>query len=179
MADAGAREPDEFSVGQWPDWSFGKDPSSGYSGRTRGSVAVAAVMASLALIARAVGIAHHTGSGPLTSLAIGLLACYGIGCVLAPWYGPTALRRGRVAIVAVVFLLGAAPAVFLASPSYLTDLTPAAEGGPVFEGARHGGQQQPRPADDLVAPDRVSCWLMTLTSDLSFLRASGVRQPRS
>ncbi|MFF3981128.1 sensor histidine kinase [Streptomyces sp. NPDC001828] len=120
-----SREPDEFSVDQWPDWSFLNDPSGDASGRARGRVVVAVAMASasLALIARAVGIARHTGSGPLTFLVIGLLACYGISCVVASWYGPTVLRQGRVAIVAAVFLLGAAPAVLLASPSYLTDLT--------------------------------------------------------
>ncbi len=123
MTNVRARGQDEFSVGQWPDWSFWKAPSGGSSGRGRVAVAAAMASASLALTARAVGIAHHTGSGPLTSLVIGLLACYGIGCVLASWYGPTALRRERVVIVAAVFLLGAAPAVLLASPSYLTDLT--------------------------------------------------------
>ncbi|MFE2374025.1 sensor histidine kinase [Streptomyces sp. NPDC059398] len=125
MTDVSARDPDEFSAGQWPDWSFWKDqPGSprGY-GRSRVAVASATALASLTLIARALDIAHGTGPPLLTSLAIALVACYGIGCVLAPWYGPVALRRGRVAMVAALFVLGAAPAVLLASPGYLTDLT--------------------------------------------------------
>ncbi|MEV0845727.1 histidine kinase [Streptomyces sp. NPDC049954] len=125
MADVAARDPDEFSVGQWPDWSFWKDQPDGGGARNRGRVAVATAvsLASLTLIARAEDIAHGSGSPLLTSFAIGLVACYGVGCVLAAWYGPVARRRGRVAMVAVVFLLGAAPAVLLASPSHLTDLT--------------------------------------------------------
>lgn len=125
MIDMGVRDPDEFSAYRWPDWSFWKDQPDRHGVYDRGRVvlAVAMALASLTLIVRAVDIAHGTGSAPLTSLAIGLVACYGIGCLLAPWYGPRALRRGRVAIVAVMFLLGAAPAVLLVKPAYLTDLT--------------------------------------------------------
>ncbi|WP_030912265.1 sensor histidine kinase [Streptomyces sp. NRRL F-5126] len=125
MTVVGAHDPDEFSAGQWPDWSFWKDrPDSARGiGRGRAAVATATALASLTLIARAEDIAHGTAPALLTSLAIGLVACYGVGCMLAPWYGPMALRRGRVAIVAVLFLLGAAPAVLLAAPYYLTDLT--------------------------------------------------------
>ncbi|MFE7115897.1 sensor histidine kinase [Streptomyces sp. NPDC057654] len=143
MTDVGARDPDEFSAGQWPDWSFWKDQPDSPNGKGRGrgrgraAVATAAALASLTLIARAEDIAHGTRPLPLTSLAIGLVACYGLVCVLAPWYGPTALRRERVAIVAVAFLLGAAPAVLLATPSYLTDLTYALSIGLMLLPLRH------------------------------------------
>ncbi|MFC8082670.1 sensor histidine kinase [Streptomyces sp. NPDC057340] len=125
MIDMGVRDPDEFSAYRWPDWSFWKDQPGRHGAYDRGRVVVAVAMAlaSLTLIVQAVDIAHGTRSAPLTSLAIGLVACYGVGCLLAPWYGPMALRRGRVAIVAVMFLLGAAPAVLLGKPAYLTDLT--------------------------------------------------------
>ncbi|MCB5908205.1 sensor histidine kinase [Streptomyces pinistramenti] len=139
MTDVGARDPDEFSVDQWPDWNFWKDqpdsPRAG--GRGRVAVTTATALASLTLIARAEDIAHGSQRPLLTSLAIGLVACYGIGCILAPWYGPVALRRGRIAIVAVMFLLGAAPAVLLASPSYLTDLTYALSIGLMLLPLRH------------------------------------------
>ncbi|MFD7316974.1 hypothetical protein [Streptomyces sp. NPDC059883] len=46
-------------------------------------VATATALASLTPIARAEDIAHGTGPPLLTSLAIGLVACYVIGCVLA------------------------------------------------------------------------------------------------
>ncbi|WP_406151479.1 sensor histidine kinase [Streptomyces sp. NBC_01012] len=139
MTDVSAHDPEEFSVGQWPDWSFWKGRPGGSRARGRGRVAVATAMtlASLTLIARAEDIAHGTGSPLLTSLAIGLVACYGIGCMLAPWYGPAALRRGRIIIVAVMFLLGAAPAVLLASPSCLTDLTFALSVGFMLLPLRH------------------------------------------
>ncbi|MCX4722410.1 sensor histidine kinase [Streptomyces sp. NBC_01306] len=135
MTDVGVRDPDEFSAGQWPDWGFWKDQP----GSTRGRVAVATAtaLASLTLIARAEDIAHGSRPPLLTSLTVGLVACYGIGCMLAPWYGPVALRRGRVAIVAMMFLLGAAPAVLLASPSYLTDLTYALAIGLMLLPLRH------------------------------------------
>ncbi|AEN08025.1 MULTISPECIES: histidine kinase [unclassified Streptomyces] len=139
MSAVDARDPDEFSVGQWPDWSFWKNPPDGYRARSRGRVAVATAtaLASLTLIARARDIAHGTEPPLLTALAIGLVACYGIGCMLAPWYGPVALRRGRVTIVAVLFLLGAAPAVLLVSPYYLTDLTYALAIGLMLLPLRH------------------------------------------
>ncbi|MGW3524997.1 sensor histidine kinase [Streptomyces olivaceus] len=138
MTDVGpARDPDEFSADQWPDWSFWKDQSHSPRSRSRVAVTTAMATASLALIARAEDITHGTGPVLLTSVAIGLVACYGISCVLAPWYGPTALRRGRIAIVAVMFLLGAAPAVLLASPSYLTDLTYALAIGLMLLPLRH------------------------------------------
>ncbi|MET9256713.1 histidine kinase [Streptomyces sp. NPDC003717] len=139
MSDVDARDPDGFSIGRWPDWSFWKNPPDGPGARGRGPVALTAAtgLASLALIPRAVGIAHG-GTPPLrTSCAVGFLACYVVGCVLAPWYGPTALRRGRVVIVVVMFLLGSAPAVFLASPSYLTDLTFALAIGLMLLPLRH------------------------------------------
>lgn len=125
MTDVSPRDPDEFSAAKWPDWSFWKDQPDASGARSRGRVpvATAAALASLTLIARAEDIAHGDRPALLTSLAIGLVACYGVGCILAPWFGPTALRRGRIAIVAVLFLLGSAPAVLLATPSYLTDLT--------------------------------------------------------
>ncbi|MFE9247474.1 sensor histidine kinase [Streptomyces sp. NPDC007088] len=139
MGDVDARDPDEFSVGQWPDWSFWKNPPDGPRARGRGRVAVATAtaLASLTLVARAEDIAHGSTPPWLSSLAIGLLACYVVGCVLAPWYGPVAPRRGRVAIVAAMFLLGAAPAVLLASPSYLTDLTYALAIGLMLLPLRH------------------------------------------
>ncbi len=139
MTDMGARGPDEFSAGQWPDWSFWKDQPDGPRARGRGRMTVAAAiaLASLALIARAEDVAHGTRPPLLTSLAIGLIACYGIGCILAPWYGPTALRRGRIAIVAALFLLGSAPALLLASPSHLTNLTYALSIGLMLLPLRH------------------------------------------
>ncbi|WP_203960720.1 sensor histidine kinase [Actinocatenispora thailandica] len=117
----GAGDRDDFSASQWPDWSFWKDRPDGRRGRV--AVVAAIALACLTLAARAVGIARGTGPVPLTWLAAVLVVCYGVGCVLAPWYGTAALRRGRIAIVAVMFLLGAAPAVLLAAPHYLTDLT--------------------------------------------------------
>ncbi|NNG85024.1 sensor histidine kinase [Streptomyces cacaoi] len=135
MSDVGARDPDEFSADQWPDWSFWKNQPGGPRGRV--AVATATALASLTLIARARDIAHGTAPPLLTSLTLGLLACYVVGCVLAPWYGPVALHRGRVAVVAVMFLLGAAPAVLLASPSYLTDLTFALSIGLMLLPLRH------------------------------------------
>ncbi|MES9508894.1 histidine kinase [Streptomyces sp. NPDC000609] len=139
MLDVGARDPDEFSADRWPDWSFWKDQPDSPGARDRGRVVVATAtaLASLTLTARAVDIAHGTRPPLLTSLAIGLVACYGIGCMLASWYGPGALRRGRVATVAVMFLLGAAPAVLLASPYYLTDLTYALSIGLMLLPLRH------------------------------------------
>jgi two-component system sensor histidine kinase DesK len=139
MSDVDARDPDEFSIGQWPDWSFWKDQPDGPGtyGRGRVAVATATALASVSLIARAVDIARGATPPLLTSLAIGLLACYVIGCLLAPWYGPVALRRRRVAIVAVMFLLGSAPAMLLASPSYLTDLTFALSIGLMLLPLRH------------------------------------------
>ncbi|MEU3711894.1 sensor histidine kinase [Streptomyces catenulae] len=125
MADVGTRDPDEFSADQWPDWSFWKDQPDDPGARRRGRLTVAAAMApaSLALLARAEGLTHGTRPPWLTTLVITLVACYGVGCALAAWCGPTALRRGRIVLVAVLFLLGAAPAVLLAAPSQLTDLT--------------------------------------------------------
>ncbi|MGW3864947.1 sensor histidine kinase [Streptomyces sp. NPDC005047] len=125
MIDVRARDPDEFSADEWPDWSFWKDrpDSPGLHARGRVAVATAMALASLTLIARAEYIARTPGPPLLTSLATALVACYAIGCTPAAWYGPVALRRSRVAIVAVMVLLGAAPAVLLGSPSYLTDLT--------------------------------------------------------
>ena len=101
------------------------------------SLTAATALASLALVARAEELAHRTGPPVLTALAIGLVACYGVGCVLATWYGPTATRRGRVALVATVFLLGAAPAALLVSPSCLTDLTYALAIGLMLLPLRH------------------------------------------
>lgn len=140
MGDVDARDPDEFSAGQWPDWRFWKNEPDGPRSYGRGRVAVATAMAlaSLTLVARAEDIAHGTAPPPRTTLAVALVACYGIGCVLAPWYGPGALRRGRVAIVATLFLLGAAPAVLLASPYLLTDLTFALSVGLMLLPLRHG-----------------------------------------
>ncbi|WP_328315575.1 sensor histidine kinase [Streptomyces sp. NBC_00388] len=139
MNDVRARDPDEFSAGQWPDWSFWKDQPGGPRARGRGRLAIATAMtlASLTLIAPVEGIAHGSGPPLITALAIGLVACYGVGCILAPWFGPVALRRERIAIVAVIFLLGAAPAVLLASPSYLTDLTYALSIGLMLLPLRH------------------------------------------
>ncbi|MEU5836915.1 histidine kinase [Streptomyces diacarni] len=139
MIDVGARDPDEFSAGKWPDWSFWKDQPDSPSayGRGRVIVATATALASLTLIARADDLAHASRHPLLTSLAIGLVACYGIGCMLAPWYGPAALRRGRIAIVAALLLLGAAPAVLLASPRHLTDLTFALAIGLMLLPLRH------------------------------------------
>jgi two-component system sensor histidine kinase DesK len=129
------RDSDDFSASRWPDWSFWKGRPDSRRGRV--AVAAATALAALTLIARAVDIAHGTRPAPLTWLAIGLVACYGVGCVLAPWYGTAALRRGRIAIVAVMFLLGAAPAVLLASPYYLTDLTYALSIGLMLLPLRH------------------------------------------
>ncbi|MGV9589870.1 sensor histidine kinase [Streptomyces tendae] len=135
MSDVDAHDPDEFSAGQWPDWSFWKSHPDGSGVRV--VVATAMAVASLALFARAQDIAHGTSPPLPTSLAIGAVACYVLGCMLAPWHGPVARRRGRVAIVAVMFLLGMAPAVVLASPSYLTDLTYALAIGLMLLPLRH------------------------------------------
>ncbi|MER5562146.1 histidine kinase [Streptomyces sp. NPDC002506] len=133
------RDPDEFSAGQWPDWSFWKDQPDSHRAHGRGRVALATAMAlaSLTLIARAEDIARGTGAPLVISFAIGLVVCYGIGCVLASWYGPSALRRGRAAMVVVLFVLGGTPAVLLASPNYLTDLTYALSIGLMLLPLRH------------------------------------------
>ncbi|MGH8877806.1 MAG: two-component sensor histidine kinase, partial [Stackebrandtia sp.] len=89
MIGVGAHDPDEFSAGQWPDWSFWKDRPDGPRSYIRGRVVVALAtgLAPLTLIARADEIAHRTTPPLLASLAIGLVACYGIACMPAAWYG--------------------------------------------------------------------------------------------
>lgn len=124
MADVGKRDPDEFSARQWPDWSFWKEdqPGGGRAARSRLTAVAIISLSSLALIARITEIANGA-HGALGGVSIALVLGYLLGCLLAPWYGPTAPRRQRIAVVAVMFALGAAPALLLGVPGYLTDLT--------------------------------------------------------
>lgn len=124
-------EPEEFSIRSWPDWSFRGEPLDGQRRRGRRAIAVVALanLSSLFLIARFVGVADGGRDPVLAGVSLGLVVCYGVGCVLAPWFGPPASHRLRIAIVAALFVLGAAPAVLLGSPDYLTDLTYAIASG--------------------------------------------------
>jgi two-component system sensor histidine kinase DesK len=124
-------DPEEFSIRSWPDWSFRGEPLDGYRRRGRRAVAVVAIanLSSLFLIARFVGVADGERDPVRAGVALGLVVCYGVGCLLAPWFGPQASHRQRIAIVAALFVLGAAPAVLLGSPDYLTDLTYAIAAG--------------------------------------------------
>ncbi|SEO79062.1 sensor histidine kinase [Amycolatopsis saalfeldensis] len=124
-------EPEEFSVRSWPDWSFRGEPLDGQRRRGRRAVAVVAIanLSSLFLIARFAGVAGGDHDPVRAGVVLGLVVCYGVGCQLVPWYGPRASHRQRIAIVAAVFVLGAAPAVLLGSPDYLTDLTYAVAAG--------------------------------------------------
>lgn len=81
MSGVDAHDPDEFSAGQWPDWSFWKSHPDGSGVRV--VVATFMAVASLALFARAQDIAHGTSPPLPTSLAIGAVACYVLGCMLA------------------------------------------------------------------------------------------------
>ncbi|MEC3981821.1 sensor histidine kinase [Amycolatopsis sp. H20-H5] len=121
MADVGKRDPGEFSARQWPDWSFQTDQRRGPRGRV--GVVTVASLASLFLITRVTEIAGGTSGALRSGIAIGLIACYGVGCLLAPRYGPHAPPRQRIATVVAMFAFGSAPALLLGSPDYLTDLT--------------------------------------------------------
>ncbi|MEV7548462.1 histidine kinase [Amycolatopsis sp. NPDC089917] len=114
------REPDEFSVRQWPDWDFWKDGRGNRRGR--GTVVAITSLSSLFLIARITEIAARADE-PLAGTAIAFVVGYGVTCLLGPWFGPLAPRKRRIAIVAAMFALGVAPALLLATPAYLTDLT--------------------------------------------------------
>ncbi|MDT8913841.1 histidine kinase [Amycolatopsis sp. PS_44_ISF1] len=120
----GRRDPGEFSARQWPDWSFWRRDRPGRRPAYRSRLIVVGMTAlsSLVLIKRMTEIAHgpHGAGG---GIAIALLAAYCLGCLLAPWYGPPAPPRTRIAIVAAMFACGAAPALILGNPAYLTDLT--------------------------------------------------------
>ncbi|GAA4529166.1 sensor histidine kinase [Amycolatopsis samaneae] len=114
------RDPDEFSARKWPDWSFW---GTGQGDRSRVAVVAVLGLAALFLIPRGAEIVDGRYDAPRAVAALGFLVCYGFGCLLVPWYGPTAPRRRRIAVVAVMVVLGAAPALLLGEPGYLTDLT--------------------------------------------------------
>ncbi|MBE1465166.1 sensor histidine kinase [Kibdelosporangium phytohabitans] len=111
------RDTGEFSARHWPDWSLKQ-------GR-RGRVALVLVnsLALLFLLARVAEIKNGANGGLLTAVALGLIACYVAACLIALWKGPVAPPRQRIGMVIAVFVSGAAPALLLGSPSYLTDLT--------------------------------------------------------
>jgi two-component system sensor histidine kinase DesK len=117
----GRRDPEEFSARQWPDWSFLQDRQS--SSRGRSSFVVVVGAASLFLITRVIEIAGGTSGALRSGVAIAFIACYGLGYLLAAWHGPSASPRNRIAIAVSLFVSGAAPALLLVSPDYLTDLT--------------------------------------------------------
>lgn len=114
------RDPDEFSARQWPDWDFWRDGRGGRRGR--GTVVAITSLSSLFLIARIADIAGRADE-PVKGPAIAFLLGYCVSCLLGPWYGPLAPRKQRIVIVAVMCALGSAPALMLATPAYLTDLT--------------------------------------------------------
>ncbi|WP_406632290.1 sensor histidine kinase [Amycolatopsis sp. WGS_07] len=118
-------DPDRFSIRQWPDWSFWTDPLRGASELHRGrvrSVAVNGLM--MGFLAVWVVELWDGRNGPVrTALAVGFLCCYALAYLLVLWFGPVALRRQRIAMVAVMFTLGTLPALILGSPVYLTCLT--------------------------------------------------------
>ncbi|WP_244200025.1 sensor histidine kinase [Amycolatopsis thailandensis] len=114
------RDPDEFSVRQWPDWDFWKDGRGNRRGRSM--VVAITSLSSLFLIARIAEIDGRADE-PLAGTAIAFALGYCVSCLLGPWFGPLASRKRRIAIVAAMFTLGGAPALLLATPAYLTDLT--------------------------------------------------------
>ncbi|WP_410649782.1 sensor histidine kinase [Amycolatopsis sp. cmx-4-54] len=114
------RDPDEFSARQWPDWDFWKDGRGGRRGR--GAVVAITSLSSLFLITRITDIAG-LANDPLRWPALAFVVGYGVSCLLGPWFGPLASRDRRIAIVATMYALGGTPALLLATPAYLTDLT--------------------------------------------------------
>ncbi|WP_232791869.1 MULTISPECIES: sensor histidine kinase [Amycolatopsis] len=118
-------DPDRFSARQWPDWSFWTDARSGGPGlrlgRVRSVVVNGLMMGFLATWVIAIADGKH---GPVrTGLVFGFLGCYAVAYLLVLWFGPLALRRQRIAMVAAMFALGVTPALILGSPAYLTALT--------------------------------------------------------
>lgn len=125
MIDMREPDPDRFSARQWPDWSFWTDAHRGapglHRGRVRSVVVNGLMMGFLATWVIAIADGRY---GPVrTGLAFGFLGCYAIAYLLVLWFGPLALRRQRIAMVAAMFALGTAPALILGSPAYLTGLT--------------------------------------------------------
>ncbi len=118
-------EPEEFSVRQWPDWGFWRSGhlSRGRIGRGRILGVVVTRVALLGLLPRATEIADAGYGSTFTGVLLVTMAGYGVGYPLAVWFGPMAVPRRRVVIVAVLVVLGLAPAVLLGAPGYLTDLT--------------------------------------------------------
>ncbi|WP_371791808.1 histidine kinase [Streptomyces sp. NBC_01471] len=121
MAGVSKRRPDRFSARQWPDWSFWATGEDG--GRSRKIIVVANSVSLLLLIPRATEIADSGRNTWLIGAALAALACYGVGYSAALWRGPVASRLSRGVAVAVMFALGAAPALLLGTPDYLTDMT--------------------------------------------------------
>lgn len=121
MIDVREADPDRFSARQWPDWSFWTGASSPYRRRVRSLVVNGLMMGFLATWVIAVADGPY---GPIrTGIVLGLLGCYAVAYLLVLWFGPLALRRQRIAMVAVMFALGITPALILGSPAYLTGLT--------------------------------------------------------
>lgn len=118
-------EPGEFSVRRWPDWSFGWDAEPGAGGGARSRVAgvVVNLVALLALVPRVVETLGAGHGAAVTGLLIGSIVGYGLGYLLAIWFGPARPHGQRVVVVAVVFALALVPALLLRSPGYLTDAT--------------------------------------------------------
>lgn len=131
MIDVREPDPDRFSARQWPDWSFWTDARSGASSRHRGRVRSVVVNGLMMGFLAAWVVALSDGRyGPVrTGLVFAFLGCYALAYLVVLWFGPLALRRQRIAMVAAMFALGATPALILGSPEYLTGLTYAIAAG--------------------------------------------------
>ncbi|MFE3171834.1 sensor histidine kinase [Amycolatopsis sp. NPDC059090] len=131
MIDVREPDPDRFSARQWPDWSFWTDARRGaappHRGRVR-SVVVNGVMMAF-LVTWVIALADGQYGPVRTGLVFGFLGCYAVAYLLVLWFGPLALRRQRIAMVAALFALGITPALILGSPAYLTSLTYAIAAG--------------------------------------------------
>lgn len=117
--------PGEFSARQWPDWSFwwADEPGRGANTRNRVVSVAVNVVALFALAPRVVEVAGAGQSAAVTGVLIGSIVGYGLGYLLAIWFGPTRSHGQRAAMVAAVFALALVPALLLRSPGYLTDAT--------------------------------------------------------
>ncbi|MGW6276547.1 sensor histidine kinase [Kribbella sp. NPDC055071] len=107
---------DEFTVRQWPDWSFW---NSRQRARPLNRSRVIAVTSTGAALLVQVVLTAQLGNPTYAVLTV----LYAAVCLLALWHGPLAPRRQRILLVVAMFALGTAPAAILDKPEYLTDLT--------------------------------------------------------